>query len=131
MIDPTVRVATGADAIQLLELETDARAALVDQRGGARWLVEHPEVGARWPDLVDDPAVDVLAAVIDHVVVGYIVAVLGDDSEYIRRYAVVALGEIGGAAQKAIPEIRKLADDEDEDVREAVKKALKQIQMPG
>ena len=47
MIDPTVRRCTGdeADIAQLVELEAEAREALVDQRGGARWLVEHPRGG--------------------------------------------------------------------------------------
>ena len=48
MIDPTVRRcrADDADVDQLELLEHEAREALVGQRGGERWLVEHPPVGA-------------------------------------------------------------------------------------
>lgn len=80
MIDPTVRAATEADIDQLLLLERDARHALVDQRGGARWLIEHPEIGTRWERIISGDAIDVVVAHIDAVVVGYLVAELGDDS---------------------------------------------------
>ncbi|MEL6892681.1 MAG: GNAT family N-acetyltransferase [Actinomycetota bacterium] len=72
-------MATDADEPQLRLLETDARAALVDQRGGNRWLIEHPEVGAGWNGLRARPGVDVVVAHIDDVVVGYLVAELGAD----------------------------------------------------
>lgn len=75
MIDPTVRPATPADAEQLALLEAEARAALDDQRGGDRWLAEHPEIGADWAAHVGDTVV----AHIDDVLVGYLVACLGDD----------------------------------------------------
>ncbi|HYN32017.1 MAG TPA: GNAT family N-acetyltransferase [Ilumatobacteraceae bacterium] len=80
MIDPTVRVAdptSGDDLGQLLLLEREARAALVDQRGGERWLVEHPAVDDAW--VLRCEASDVYVAVIDDVVVGYLVADLGLD----------------------------------------------------
>lgn len=83
MIDPLVRPASaddGDDLAQLRLLETEARDALVGERGGDRWLIEHPEVGDDWSDLVDRSGTDVLVAHIDAVVVGYLVAVLGDDS---------------------------------------------------
>ena len=60
-------------------LEVEARAALVGQRGGDRWLIEHPEVGAGWAARCRTDGVDVLVAHIGDVVVGYIVGVLGDD----------------------------------------------------
>jgi GNAT superfamily N-acetyltransferase len=80
MIDPTVRPAAddGSDDAELALLEVEARDALVDQRGGARWLIEHPEIGDRWPER--RRSADVLVAHIDVVVVGYLVAELGDDS---------------------------------------------------
>jgi GNAT superfamily N-acetyltransferase len=80
MIDPIVRGADPArhdDMTQLVQLESEARAALVDQRGGERWLVEHPEVGAGWPARCHGS--DVYVAVIGDVLVGYLVADLGDD----------------------------------------------------
>jgi GNAT superfamily N-acetyltransferase len=79
MIDPTVRRCngTGSEIADLVLLELEARAALVDQRGGARWLAEHPIVGDRWSERCEES--DVWLAHIDDVVVGYIVADLGAD----------------------------------------------------
>jgi ribosomal protein S18 acetylase RimI-like enzyme len=80
VLDPTVRLARADDAddIDQLELlEREARAALVGQRGGERWLIEHPDVGAAWTQRCT--TADVWVAHIDHVVVGYLVAVLGFD----------------------------------------------------
>ena len=81
MFDPTVRPADGRDAddvAQLAALEREGRAALDGQRGGERWLIEHPEIAGQWPQWCIDT--DVLVAHIDDVVVGYLVAMLGSDS---------------------------------------------------
>jgi GNAT superfamily N-acetyltransferase len=75
VIDPTVRLSTADDVSQLEVLENEAREALVGQRGGDRWLVEHP----RDPWAIRRANSDVWVAHIDDVVVGYLVAVLGDD----------------------------------------------------
>lgn len=83
MIDPLVRPIDADDSIdtaQLGLLEVEARAALVGQRGGERWLIEHPEVADRWPERCREPGVDVVVAHIGEVVVGYMVGVLGDDA---------------------------------------------------
>jgi GNAT superfamily N-acetyltransferase len=78
VIDPTVRRADPvADADQLVVLETEARAALVGQRGGDRWLAEHPEIAAAWPERCT--VADVFVAVIDDVLVGYLVSTLDAD----------------------------------------------------
>jgi len=79
MIDPTIRRcrADDGDVAQLELLEREAREALVGQRGGDRWLVEHPAVGAHWPERC--AGADVWVAHIDDVVVGYMVAELGED----------------------------------------------------
>ena len=74
MIDPDVRPALPTDVDQLSFLEREARSALVDQRGGARWLDTHPQRGADWVDWVEGTAV----AHIGEVLVGYIVAIDGD-----------------------------------------------------
>lgn len=82
MIDPDVRPAdpdSGDDLAQLELLEREARAALDGQRGGDRWLVEHPEVGSGWAQRCRDRGVDVVVAHIGDVVVGYLVGILGDD----------------------------------------------------
>ncbi|WP_395155095.1 GNAT family N-acetyltransferase [Ilumatobacter sp.] len=81
MIDPTVRLADRRDAddvAQLKLLEAAARAALVGQRGGERWLIEHPEIGEQWVSRCDTD--DVWVGHMDNVVVGYMVALLGSDS---------------------------------------------------
>lgn len=80
MIDPTVRLADPADADDLAQLDllqAEARAALVGQRGGERWLLEHPGVDS-WSDHI--ATADVWVAHIDAVVVGYLVALLGTDA---------------------------------------------------
>jgi GNAT superfamily N-acetyltransferase len=80
VIDPTVRAADperGDDLAQLALLEREARAALVGQRGGDRWLTEHPAVEGEWARRC--VVSDVYVAVIDDVVVGYLVADLGAD----------------------------------------------------
>ncbi len=77
MIDPTVRRAVAADAAQLCELEIEARAALVGQRGGEQWLLAHPEITDGWSRRATEA--DVWVAHIGDVLVGYLVAILGDD----------------------------------------------------
>ena len=78
MIDPIVRRATTADAAQLDELEREARAALVGQRGGDRWLVEHPAIDGAWGRL--PTGAEVLVGTIDDVVIAYLIAMGGDDA---------------------------------------------------
>ena len=67
------------DITQLALLESEGRAALDGQRGGARWLVEHPEVGDRWRQRCTESGADVVVGHIGPVVVGYLVADLGSD----------------------------------------------------
>jgi len=78
VIDPIVRVTSHEDEQQLRFLELEARAALVDQRGGDRWLEEHPPIGEGWSARCVDG--DVYVGTIDEVVIGYLVADLGDDA---------------------------------------------------
>jgi GNAT superfamily N-acetyltransferase len=80
MIDPDVRAAATDDVVALAGLEDAARAAVADQRGGARWLDEHGRIGDRWPAAVTAGGVFV-AEIADAdegpgVVVGYLVAEL-------------------------------------------------------
>jgi len=79
LFDPLVRVARRDDASELVLLEQQARAALVDTRGGSRWLEEHPVVGDRWQTLLTRPDVTVLLAELDDVPTGFMVLVVGDD----------------------------------------------------
>lgn len=77
MIEPIVRPATADDAAQLHDLEREARVALVGQRGGDRWLVEHPAVDGGWAQRVVDA--EVFVGSIDDVVIAYLVAGVDDD----------------------------------------------------
>ncbi|HUF96878.1 MAG TPA: GNAT family N-acetyltransferase [Ilumatobacter sp.] len=77
MIDPTVRPARSNDVDQLAWLEAEARTALADQRGGQRWLLDHPERGAGWLDIV--AAGLAWVAHIEPVAVGYIVVAYEGD----------------------------------------------------
>lgn len=82
MIDPLVRPIDRLDAIDVAQvqlLERDARAALDGQRGSERWLIEHPEIGDRWNERLAEPGVDVVVAYIDDIIIGYLLAALGDD----------------------------------------------------
>lgn len=78
MIDPLIRPATVTDADELRSLELDARDAITDQRGGNRWLLEHPAIGDRWAD--EAAAGAVFVGHIDEVVIGYIQASFGADA---------------------------------------------------
>jgi GNAT superfamily N-acetyltransferase len=84
VIDPLVRAAVQADAGELAALEAEARAALVDRRGGARWLDTHAARGTDWEATIATGGA--LVAHIDDVVVGYLVATVSD--------AIVGIDEV-------------------------------------
>jgi|HigsolmetaAR202D_1030399.scaffolds.fasta_scaffold50353_1 GNAT superfamily N-acetyltransferase len=91
MIDPTVRRAEARDAGPLAALEAEARAALVDARGGQRWLEEHPEIGERWPERIAAQPVFVAeleAADGGTLDVGYLVLELRGDVAHIDQVYV-------------------------------------------
>lgn len=71
MIDPTVRRADGSDVAQLERLEAEARGALVGKRGGDRWLADNASRAGEWISTLGEALVFV--AVIDDVIVGYVV----------------------------------------------------------
>lgn len=90
MIDPLVRPAAAGDAIQLQQLEAESRAALAEQRGGPRWMADHP-AGA-WTN----PQSFTSVAHIDDVLVGYIVAtVTGSLARIVDVYVTPAARELG------------------------------------
>ncbi|MGH9135002.1 MAG: hypothetical protein ACRDZZ_13780, partial [Ilumatobacteraceae bacterium] len=80
MIDPVVRAAGPGDVAQLMALEGEARAMVVEQRGGTRWLDEHALIGAAWLERIQRDKVFV--ASIDEVLVGY--ALVVDDARISR-----------------------------------------------
>lgn len=76
MIDPIVRPAVPVDLAALVELELEARSVLVNQRGGDRWLQEHPLRGPEWAQAVSggtEYPTTVFVGLIDEVAVGYLV----------------------------------------------------------
>lgn len=75
MIDPLVRRARADDSEFVRALEATARAALVDARGGRRWLDEHPLVGDGWPAAIASRGVFVADLVVGDLalLVGYLV----------------------------------------------------------
>jgi GNAT superfamily N-acetyltransferase len=77
MIDPLVRRATSSDVGPLRVLEAEARASLIEARGGRRWLQEHTLIGERWPEQLDAGPVFVAEFDLDDgapgLVVGYLV----------------------------------------------------------
>ena len=77
MIDPLVRRATSGDVGPLRVLEAEARASLIEARGGTRWLQEHHLIGERWPTRMADDQVFVAVLDLDdgapELVVGYLV----------------------------------------------------------
>lgn len=72
MIDPDVRAARSDDVAALRDLEVEARASVATVRGGARWLDEHPLIGADWQRAIDEREV-VVAELLGSVVAGYLV----------------------------------------------------------
>lgn len=80
MIDPVVRPAERRDVPELIDLEASARDALVEARGGARWLDEHPSIDGGWPQLLADATRQVFVAELDSIVTGFLVLVLEPDS---------------------------------------------------
>jgi GNAT superfamily N-acetyltransferase len=94
MIDPEVRPADATDAAQLEWLETEARNALLDLRGGPRWLETHPARGRRWATTID--VGHVYVAHIGDVVVGYLVLVVDDRIAVVDEvYVTEAARELG------------------------------------
>lgn len=72
MIDPLVRRAVAADAAALQLLEAEARQVVEGQRGGVRWLRDHPAQGDVWAEVIGRADTHVHVAHIDDVVVGYL-----------------------------------------------------------
>lgn len=88
MIDPVIRPVVAADVAEVSELASMARTGLADQRGGARWMEEHPP-RPDWSVLVGEggPA-SVLVGDLDGLVVGYLVAVVDGDLVHIDEVFV-------------------------------------------
>lgn len=100
MIDPDVRRATPDDTDSLTALEAEARAELVDARGGARWLDEHPLIAPHWREAIASRVVYV--AVLEtpdravQLPVGYLVLERADDVAVVDQvYVTTEARELG------------------------------------
>jgi GNAT superfamily N-acetyltransferase len=94
VIDPLVRVADPADVEQLIALEAEARAELVERRGGARWLDTHAARGPGWDATIATGGA--VVAHIDDVVVGYLVATVSDSIVHVDEvYVTPSARELG------------------------------------
>ncbi|MCE9621715.1 MAG: GNAT family N-acetyltransferase [Actinomycetia bacterium] len=83
------------DAEAVAQLERDARAALLDQRGGPAHLAERPPVG-KWAALADCADRPVWVSTIDDVVLGYIeLEIAGDTARVMQVYVEPEAREIG------------------------------------
>ncbi len=83
------------DAKAVAQLERDARAALVDQRGGPAHLAERAAVG-EWAPLVNSAERPVWVSTIDDVVLGYLeLEVVGDTARVMQVYVEPQAREIG------------------------------------
>lgn len=91
-----VRAFTAADAADVAALESAARAALVDQRGGPVHLAEHPVVGD-WAALADRADRAVFVGTLDDVVVGYLELALRADrtAEVVQVFVDAEARELG------------------------------------
>lgn len=90
MIDPVVRPASDHDVPHLRWLEQRSRSLVAVRRGGSRWLATHPEQGDNWPLAIARH--QVFVAMIDAVIVGYLVAsqhdtVLSIDDVFVHEQA--------------------------------------------
>ena len=90
-----IRRLTSDDAEQVASLEREARAALLDQRGGTAHLAERAPVG-EWAALADSNARPVWVSTIDDVVVGFLeLDVVGDVARVRQVYVEPLAREVG------------------------------------
>ena len=94
-MEQAVRAFADADALQVATLESDARTALVEQRGGPAHLAERPAVGD-WVAVAHAPGQYVWVATIDEVVVGYLqLHVLAAAAEVMQVFVHPEAREVG------------------------------------
>jgi len=94
-MEQAVRSLAQADAADVAALEREARAALLDQRGGPAHLAERPSVGD-WGALTQGSGQRVWVATIDDVLVGYLqLQIVGDAAEVMQVYVHPEAREIG------------------------------------
>ena len=95
MMQQAIRRLALDDAEVVAQLERDARAALVDQRGGPAHLAERAAVG-EWAPLVGSAGRAVWVSTIDDVVLGYIeIEIVGETARVMQVYVEPQAREIG------------------------------------
>lgn len=92
----TVRPVVAGDASEVAALETMARTALLEQRGGPALLAEQPAVGD-WSQLVGHPTQRAWVALVDDVPVGYLQCsiVAGGAAEVLQVFVHPEARELG------------------------------------
>ena len=94
-MDQVVCAFVDADAPQVAALESEARTALVEQRGGPAHLAERPAVGD-WAALTHAAGQYVWVATIDDVVVGYLqMQIIGTAAEVMQVFVHPEAREVG------------------------------------
>ena len=94
-MEQAVRAFADVDASQVAILESEARTALVQQRGGPAHLAERPAVGD-WGALVRAAGQHVWVATIDDAVVGYLqMQVIGTAAEVMQVFVHPEAREVG------------------------------------
>lgn len=95
MMEQAVRPMSAADTAAIATLERDARAALVDQRGGPAHLAERAAVGD-WAAALGAADRLVWVSTIDEVVVGYLeLGIFGTTAEVLQVYVDPRAREVG------------------------------------
>jgi len=94
-MEQVVRSLAHADTADVASLEREARAALLEQRGGPAHLAERPSVGD-WSALSPAAGQHVWVATIDDVVVGFLqLQVVGAAAEVMQVYVDPEAREVG------------------------------------
>jgi len=94
-MEQVIRRLAAQDAAVVAQLESDARASLIDQRGGPAHLAEREPV-AEWTSLADSADRPVWVSTIDDVVVGYLeLAIVGDTARVMQVYVEPLAREVG------------------------------------
>ena len=95
MMEQATRRLAIDDVAAVAQLERDARAGLLDQRGGPAHLAEREAVG-EWGALVGNADRPVWVSTIDDVVLGYLeLAIIGDTARVMQVYVEPEAREIG------------------------------------
>jgi len=108
--------------VGLLSYMTDYDVEITDGSTIADPIVQFAAIRALIRILPDEPRLVPVARV-------RLLKGLESDIEFVRAECAKTLGELGSAAKSALPQLKKLLDDESDMVRDAAAKAIKQIEQ--